>query len=293
MRSAIMPDDQQIAVTANPIDEDFINTVSLQLIAGNNFTQQDIKDVSGNDPNKYLYHFILNESAAKQLGWSPQEAVGKKMFLDDSRPGIVAGVVKDFHFGSLHNPIKPFVLFPEIRGRELLVKLNGLHLQQAIAFIQSKWKELVPYRPFQFHFMDDDYNKLYNAELRLGKIMNLFATIAIVLACLGLFGLSSYTAQQRFKEIGIRKVLGASVSNIVLALSKDFIRLIIIAISVAFPIVWWATAKWLQCFSYRTNISYGIYVTCGFSVILLAMITISFQAIKAAMANPVESLRTE
>ena len=152
---------------------------------------------------------------------------------------------------------------------------------------------MVPYRPFQFHFMDDDYDKLYNGELRLGKIMNLFATIAIILACLGLFGLSSYTVQQRFKEIGIRKVLGASVSNIVLALSKDFIRLIIIAISVAFPIVWWATAKWLQGFSYRASISYSIYIICGFSVVLLAMITISFQAMKAALGNPVKSLRTE
>jgi putative ABC transport system permease protein len=293
MRSATMPDDQQIAVTANPVDEDFIKTVGLQLIAGKDFSQQDIKDVSRDDQNKKLYHFILNESAARQLGWSPQEAVGKKMFLDNSRPGYVAGVVKDFNFESLHNPIKPFVLFPEIRGRELLIKLSGEHLQQTISFLESKWKTLVPNRPFQFRFMDDDYNKLYSAEIRLGEVMNIFAAIAIILACLGLFGLSSYAAQQRIKEIGIRKVLGASVNNIVIALSKDFIRLTIIAILIAFPVAWWATTVWLRDFSYRTQIHGSIYVIAALLTILLALVTVGFRAIKAAMTNPVKSLRTE
>jgi len=293
MRSAIMPEDQQIAVIANPVDEDYIKTVGLQIITGTGFSKQDIKDVSADDQNKKLYHFILNESAAKQLGWTPQEAVGKKMFLDNSRPGFVKGVVKDFHFESLHNPIKPFVLFPELRGRELLVKLSGQHLPETISFLESKWKNVVPDRPFEFRFMDDDYNKLYNAELRLGKVMNLFSTIAVILACLGLFGLSSYAAQQRIKEIGIRKVLGASVSNIVIALSKDFIRLTIIAIVIAFPVSWWATTKWLQDFTYRTDIGWGIYVIAGMITILLAVVTVSLQSIKAAIANPVKSLRTE
>lgn len=293
MRSATMPENQQIAVTANPVDEDFVNTVGMQLIAGANFTEQDIKDVSGDDRAKMVYHFILNESAAKQLGWNPQEAIGKKMFLDNSRPGIVSGVVKDFHFESLHNPIKPFVLFPEIRGRELLVKLSGQHLPQTISFLESKWKTLIPWRPFEFHFMDDDYNKLYNAENKLGTIMNLFAAIAIFLACLGLFGLSSYTAQQRVKEIGIRKVLGASVGNIVVSLSKDFIGLTVIAIIIAFPVAWWATTKWLQDFAYRIDMSWKIYIIAGAMTIMLAIITICLRVIRAAMANPVKSLRTE
>ena len=293
MRSATMPEDQQIAVTANPVDEDFVKTVGLEIIAGSSFTQQDIKDVSNDDRTKNLYHFILNESAAKQLGWTPQQAVGKKMFLDNSRPGYVAGVVKDFNFESLHNPIKPFVLFPEIRGRELLIKLSGQHLQQTISFIESKWKKLVPHRPFEFRFMDDDYNKLYNAEIRLGTVMDLFAGIAILLACLGLFGLSSYAAQQKTKEIGIRKVLGASVSNIVIALSKDFIQLTLVAIVIAFPAAWWATTKWLQDFSYRTNIKWSTYVITALITILLTILTVSFKAIKAAITNPVKSLRTE
>jgi putative ABC transport system permease protein len=234
----------------------------------------------------------LNESAARQLGWSPQEAVGKKMYMGP-REGIVRGVVKDFHFESLHNPIQAFVLFTELRGRELLVKLSGQHLQQTISSLQTKWKTLVPDRPFEYRFMDDDYNKLYNAEIRLGKVMDIFCGIAILLACLGLFGLSSYTAQQRVKEIGIRKVLGASVTNIMLVLSKDFLRLTLIAIAVALPIAWWATNKWLQDFNYKTDNSWGIYVLAGLLTILFTLITVSFQAVRAALANPVKSLRTE
>jgi len=291
MRSSTMPEDQQINVTANPVDEDYIRTIGLQIIACSDLTHQDVKDASG-DQEKNLYHFVLNESAAKQLGWSPQEAINKKMFMGP-RAGYVKGVVKDFHFESLHNPIKPFVLFPESRGRELLVKLSGQHLQQTISFLETNWKALVPERPFEYRFMDDDYNKLYNAEIRLGKVMNIFSTIAILLACLGLFGLSSYAAQQRIKEIGIRKVLGASVTNIIIALSKDFIRLTVIAISIAIPVAWWATAKWLQDFSYRTNIHWSIYVMAAVATILFTVLTVSFQAIKAAMANPVKSLRTE
>jgi putative ABC transport system permease protein len=288
-----MPENNQIAVIANPVDEDYITTTGLQIIAGTDFTEQDIKDASADDQSKKLYHFILNESAAKQLGWSPQEAVGKKMFLDNSRPGFVKAVVKDFHFESLHNAIKPFVLFPELRGRVLLVKMSGHNLSNTISFLEAKWKSLVPDRPFEYRFMDDDYNKLYSAELRLGKVMNLFSMIAIVLACLGLFGLSSYTVQQRFKEIGIRKVLGASVSNIVIALSKDFIWLALVAILIAFPVAWWAMTKWLQDFTYRTDMSWGIYLEAGVITILLAVVTVSIHAIKAAIANPVKSLRTE
>jgi len=293
MRSALMPDDKQMAVFADRVDEDYVTTVGLQIIAGKNFTNQDIKDASNDDYQKNIYHFILNESAAKQLGWTAQEAVGKKMFLGNERPGIVAGVVKDFHFESLHTPIKPFLLFPETWKRQLLVKVSGAHLQQAISHIGSSWKTLVPYRPFEFHFLDEDYNKLYSSETRLGTIMDLFAGIAIVLACLGLFGLSAYTVKQRVKEIGIRKVLGGSVSNIVITLSRDFILLTGIAIFIAIPAAWWASAKWLESFSYRTSVSWNVFVIAALATLLLAIITVSFQAIRAAIANPVKSLRTE
>jgi putative ABC transport system permease protein len=159
--------------------------------------------------------------------------------------------------------------------------------------LEKKWKELVPTRPFEYRFMDEDYNKLYNAELRLGKMMNLFSSIAIILACLGLFGLSSYTAQQRFKEIGIRKVLGASVGSIVIALSKDFVKLSLIAILIAVPIAWFAMTKWLQDFTYRMDMTWSIYFFAGAITILLAVATVSFHAIRAALMNPVKSLRTE
>jgi putative ABC transport system permease protein len=293
MRSAVMPASQQLAVTGNPVDEDYIKTTGLEIIAGNDFAEQDIKDVATDDQSKKIYHFILNESAAKQLGWTTEEAIGKKMFFDESRPGFVKGVIKDFHFESLHKAIRPLVLFPELRGRQLLVKLSGHNLSKTIAFLQAKWKALVPDRPFEYHFLDEDFNSLYNAELRLGEVMNLFSFIAIILACLGLFGLCSFAAQQRTKEIGVRKVLGASMSNIVVILSQDFVKLAVIALLIAFPVAWWAMTKWLQEFAYRTTIGWGIYLASGAIVLVFVILTVAFLAIKASMANPVNSLRAE
>ena len=292
MRSATMPEDKQVNVTANPIDEDFVKTVGLKIIAGTDLTQQDVKDASSDGWDKNTYHFILNESAASLLGWTPQEAVNKRMYMGP-RAGFVKAVVKDFHFESLHNPIKPFVLFTEKRGRELLVKLSGQRLQQTISFLEGKWKALVPGKPFEYRFMDDDYNRLYNSEIRLGRIMDLFSIMAVFLACLGLFGLSSYAAHQRVKEIGIRKVLGASMTSIIISLSRDFIRLSMIAIVIACPVALLATQKWLAGFSYRAHISWNIYLVAALITILLAILTVSFQAIKAAQRNPVKSLRTE
>ena len=291
MRSAIMPADKQMDVTANPVDEDYVNTVGLQLEAGSNFTHQDIEDVEPDSGR--LYHFILNESAARELGWKPKDAVGKKMYLDNSRPGYVTGVVKDFNFESLRSPIKPFVLFPEIRTGRLLIKLAGHHVQQTISFLASKWKELVPDRPFEYHFLDEDYDDLYQSEIRLGKVMNLFASIGILLACFGLFGLSSYAIQQRTKEIGIRKILGANVTGITALLAKDFISLVFIAFIIAAPVAWFAANRWLLDYAYRIKLSWTIFLYTGLLAVLIALITVSFQAIRTALMNPVKSLRTE
>jgi putative ABC transport system permease protein len=293
MRKAEMPSNQQIAVFANPVDEDFITTTGLQLIAGSDLTEQDIADASVEEQTKKMYHFILNESAAKQLGWSAQEAVGKKMFLDDSRPGYVRGVVRDFHFQSLHQAIRPVILFPESWSMQLLLKLSGHHLPQTIAFLESKWKRLVPNRPFEYKFLDEDYNNLYHSEQRLGAIMNISAGIAMVLACFGLFGLSAYSAQQRVKEMGIRKVLGASLGQIAFVMSKDFIRLVLMSIAIAFPLAWFAVHKWLQDFAYKADISWLSFVIAAMATVFLAIATISFQALKTGLANPVKSLRTE
>jgi putative ABC transport system permease protein len=203
-------------------------------------------------------------------------------------------VVKDFHFESLHEAIRPLVLFPEIRGYgSLLVKLSGQHLPQSLSFLETKWKALVPFMPFQYRFLDEDFNKLYSAELRLGKVMNLFSVIAILLACLGLFGLSSYSARQRVKEIGIRKILGASLTSLVFVLSKDFIRLALVAIVIAVPLSWWVMSQWLQSFTYRTSMNWIVYLVAAVLTLLITLLTVSIQAISAALANPVKNLRAE
>jgi putative ABC transport system permease protein len=293
MRSSIMPENQQIAVTADPIDEDFVKTTGLKIVTGADLNQQDMKDVSNKDDKQDVYHFILNEAAAKELGWTAETAIGQRMFLDDSRPGFVKAVVKDFNFQSVHEPIRPLVLFPAIRGRSLLIKLSGNNIQQTISFIGNKWKELVPYRPFEYRFLDEDFNNLYNSELRLGTVLDIFSSVAIVLACLGLFGLSAYSAKQRVKEIGIRKVLGAKVGNIVTTLSGDFVKLVLVSIIISSPLAWWLTDKWLQGFAYRAEVTAWIFIAAGLAVVIIALLTVSIQTIKAAMANPVTSLRNE
>jgi putative ABC transport system permease protein len=293
MRSSVMPENEQIAVTADPVDENFIKTIGLHILAGVDLTKQDIKDVSDTDYRKNTFHFILNESAAKELGWTPQQAIGKRMFLDAHRPGYVKAVIKDFNFESLHHAIKPLVLFPDLGGPSLLLKLKNNKLPATISFLETKWKSLVPYRPFEYHFLDDDFNQLYNSDLRLGKVLNIFAAIAIALACMGLLGLSSYAAKQRIKEIGIRKVLGASISNVAALLTIDFVKLVMVAILIASPLAWLAMNKWLGDFAYRIQVSWWMIALSGLLVVVIAIITVSFQAIKAALINPVKSLKSE
>lgn len=294
MRSDAMPPDGQLSVTATPIDDGYVNTNGLQLVAGSNITEQDMQHADElKHPEDLVMQFLLNEAAAKELGWTAQTAIGKKMFLGDDRPGYVKGVIKDFHFQSLHNAIQPLVLFPSSWSSQMMVKLDGNHLSQTIAAIGEQWKKMVPHRPFEYRFMDDAFNQLYESENRLAKVLSVFAGIAIVLACLGLFGLSSFSAQQRIKEIGIRKVLGASLVQIVTILSKEFILLSLIAFILAFPIGWWAVNLWLQDFSYRITIHWSLFAVTGIATILLALVTVAFRAVKAALANPVKSLRTE
>ncbi len=294
MRSAAMPEGEQISVTGNPVDEDYIDATGLEIIAGAGFTEQDMKDAESEDVSKIIYHFILNERAASQLGWTPEEAVGKKMFLGGHRQGFVKGVVKDFHFKSFHQAIEPLVLFNEQRGHgHVLVKISGGDIRETISFVETKWKEIVPYMPFDYRFLDEDFTALYRSELQLGKVMNLFAAVAIILACAGLFGLSSHIVQQRVKEIGIRKVMGASLLNILRILSGNFVRLIFLAVVIGSLVAYVAMEQWLQDFAYRIEIQWWVPVAAGALAIGIALVTISFQALKAAMANPVESLRSE
>ncbi len=295
MRSAQMPANEQLAVTADPIDEDFVKTTGLQLIAGSDLSRQDIRDLYPDSSvnGQPVFHFILNESAARELGWSPQEAIGKRMFLDDSRPGFVKGVVKDFHFESLHQPIRPVVLFPTTGGRITLVRVSGHNLGATLAYLEKTYKKVEPYVPFEYHFLDEDFNRLYAAEQKVGTVMNIFSAVAILLACLGLLGLSAFMAKQRVKEIGIRKVLGASIPHLAMLLSVGFIRLAGLAILIASPFAWWAMSKWLQGFQYRISVDWTIFVTAAAAVLLVTLLTVSVQAIRTALLNPVKNLKSE
>ena len=276
-----------------PADLDFVKTLGMQIIAGTDFSPADMHLMDTVDNYKhYRYTFILNESAIKAIGWKPKEAIGRT--IEKEFPGNIKAVVKDFHFSSLHQPIGPLMIFLDTQYiSQLFVKISGNDLTGTLNYLQKVWKERVPYRPFEFHFLDDDYNALYKVENRTSQIFGFFSTTAILLACLGLFALSAFTTIQRTKEIGIRKVLGASVFSVASLLSIDFLKLVVIASVIAFPLAWAAMHKWLQDFAYRIDISWLVFISAGLAAVLIALITVSLQAIKAANANPVKNLRSE
>ncbi|MBL7768888.1 MAG: ABC transporter permease [Flavipsychrobacter sp.] len=293
MRSASMPSTVSLNVYANPIDEEFLKTNEIQLIAGSDISGQDVLDASHEESEKNFFHFILNESAAKELGWNPQQAIGQRMYLDESRPGIVKGVVRDFHFSSLHSPIQSLVLFPSSFGNTILVKVSGEQLPETVAFMEKTWKGIIQHRPFSYSFMDEAYNSMYKAEQQTAQVIGIFTGVAILLACVGLLGLSAFSVQQRTKEIGVRKVLGASVQGIVWMLATYFLRMVLVASIIAAPIGWFATNKWLEDFSYRTSLDFTVFIWPVLGLSLLALIVISIQTIRAAVLNPVKSLRSE
>ena len=261
---------QAINCTGNPIDEEYLPANQLEIIAGSNITKQDVKDASNEDYEKNINRFIINEACAKALGWSAKEIVGKKIYLGSDRPGEVKGVVRDFHYASLHTKVQPLVMFPGGWSSTIMIRTTGTQTKNTLAFLESKWKSFAPHRPFEYRFMDEDFQKLYTSEMRTAKVFSIFSGIAIVLACLGLFGLSAYSAQQRIKEIGVRKVLGASAGQIVLLLSGNFLKLVVIAFLIVLPIAWYATNLWLSDFVYRTSIGAGIFVVSALLVVAIA-----------------------
>jgi len=269
-------------------DHQFIPTYKIKMIAGRNFS----KDF-GTDSSSY----ILNETAARNMGWrNPAEAVGKTMSYGGNR-GPIIGVMHDFHFESMHQKIVPLLLCtasdrPGLYG-DLSIRISGKNIGPTLAYLEKTYKKFVPETPFQYNFLDERFQMLYDSETRQGSIFAVFAGIAIFIACLGLFGLSAFAITQRTKEIGVRKVLGASVSSIVQLLSKDFLRLVGVAALIAFPVAWYAMYNWLEEFAYRVTIAWWIFLLAGIIAALIAVITISLQAIKAALANPVKSLRSE
>ena len=249
-------DGKSLTVNALPMDEDFIKTIQFKIIAGSDFTKDDFLLMDTTHQNKnFRYSFILNESAARALGWTPEQAIGKEIIK--YLPGTVKGVVKDFNFRSFHDPISPMLIFLDRdQTQDIVVRINGKNTSAALAGIEKIWKERVPARPFEYKFMDEDFDAMYRTEQRTAGVFSTFAGLAILLACLGLFAVTAFAVVQRTKEIGIRKVLGANISGIILLISKDFLRLVIIAAVIASPVAWYASHNWLQDFAYRINIQW-------------------------------------
>jgi putative ABC transport system permease protein len=277
-------------ITSQPvisIDENFLKTFQIQLAAGREFSNSHFTDSTGD--------FMVNETAVKVFGWkTPQEAIGKDMDWGLGKKGKVIGVVKDFNFASLHDNIQPLIIHIKPDWyRFVAIRVKPEDLPKTLENLESTWKGIATGSPFEYTFLDEDFGKLYKEEQNLQSVLTLFTLLSIAIACLGLFGLAAFTIKQRFKEIAVRKVLGASVTGIIGLLSKDFLLLVIISALIAFPLAWWGMHKWLQDFAYRINIGWWTFLVAAIAALLIALITISFQAIKAAITNPVKSLRTE
>lgn len=278
-------------IRMNYVDTRFLQTLGIKPVAGRLFSDDFPSDTS--------HGIILNEKAIDALGFvSPQESIGKKLYFDFQGKNYnftIVGVVKDFHYEDLHLPITPygFQLNMQPQYNYMIVHARAGNINTMLTSIKNTWHNLNPSEPFEYSFLDKDFQKNYDAENRLSAIVGYFTAIAILISCLGLFGLATFSAEQRIKEIGVRKTLGASVSSIVALLSKDFLKLVAIAVLIASPLAWLVMNKWLQSFAYRIHISWSVFLITTLTALLIALITISFQAIKAALANPVESLRSE
>ena len=281
-----LPEGQNMIVHGLSIDVEFIPAMGLQLLQGRNFNE--------GHTAKEGFQYIINETAARKLGWTSETAIGKWIDLVDDRKGSVIGVVKDFHFTSLHHEIRPLVMFaqPDYMNY-MLVKINLNNVIETVNNIEASWHQTHPDITFDLSFLDKEYDALYRTEQRTGNLFGIFSILSILIAILGLIGLAAFTAEQKHKEIGVRKVLGASVSSIVVLLSNEYTILILIAFGLAAPLAWWVMSNWLQNFAYQAQIGWWIYLLAGFSAFAITWITVSYQSIKAAIINPVDSLREE
>lgn len=270
------------------VDENYIPTLGMKIIEGRNFSKEFPTDSSG---------VIVNQAFVNMMGL--KDAVDKPLYRMEDFPSKdftkyhVIGVVRNFNFNSLHDAVTPLALFLQRQNGSVAFRIKTSHIDKLITSIEDIYKKVAPGQPFKYSFMNEDFNKTYQAEQRMGGLSMTFSILAILIACLGLFGLITFAAEQRAKEIGIRKVLGATVTNVTTMLSKDFLKLVCIALLISFPIAWWALNKWLQNFAYRIYIEWWIFLVAGAIAVMIALITLSYQAIKAAMANPVKSLRSE
>ena len=284
---------REISLNAMPVDLDFTKTLKMQLVAGRDFQQSDfaMMDTSNGSAN-FRQPYMINESLAKKIGWTPEQAIGK--IIDRGYAGPVVGVVKDFNFSSLREPIGPLLIFlGRDFSRAFMARVKGNDIQGTLGRLEMMWKQRIPERPFTYHFLDEDYNKLYVGEQRSSTLFTIAATLAILLACLGLFGLAAFTTVQRTKEIGIRRVLGANVTSITMLIARNFLLMIGVAILIAIPLAWYAGNKWLQDFAFRIPIQGWIFIAAAIVTILIALATVGFHSVRSALMNPVKSLRTE
>ncbi len=277
-------------VKTNWVDTDYLQTMGFQLVTGRLFSPQ----FPGDTNNR----MVVNESTLRKFNIPLNKAIGQKLQFDwqgKTQVLEIVGVLKDFHYENLHQIIEPYAFMLNNRPsyNYIIVHVNTAHMENILGFMEQKWKALHPDAPFEYTFLNEDFQKNYQAEVRTFRIVNYFTAISILISCLGLFGLAAFAAQQRTKEIGVRKVLGASIANIVLLLAKDFLALVLVAIVIASPIAWWAMDKWLQDFAYRIDIPWWVFVAAGILALTIAFITVSFQSIKAALMNPVKSLKAE
>jgi putative ABC transport system permease protein len=280
---------QQFGTTLLVVDNNYLDLYHIQLSAGKDFSKE--KTQNGRE-------YIINEALAQELLKSNPKLtaaslIGSQFGFDSL--GTITGIAKNFNFNSLQYKVEPMFIFSQNQWsfRDVSVKINGGNTKAALAFIKSTWDRVNPDNPFEYQFLDDHFNEVYKADNQVSQIVGILAVLTIIISCLGLFGLASYSAEKRVKEIGVRKVLGASVQNIVLLLANNFIKLVLVANIIAWPIAWYAINKWLQGFAYRIDIQLWVFALAGAGAILIAFLTVSFQSIKAAIANPVKSLRSE
>jgi putative ABC transport system permease protein len=279
---------KSISTQVWPVDDQYIPVLGMKVIAGRNFSKDFLTDSTA---------VVLNEAAAQLM--QGEKPVGAKLYeLEDLQTKKVKvyhviGVIGNFNFNSLRQVVTPMMLYSGVDEGRISLRIQGGNVHQLAGEIENLWRNMAPSQPFSYTFMDEEFNNLYLTEQRMGSISLSFSLLAIFIACLGLFGLTAYAAEQRTREIGIRKVLGATVGGVIGLLSRDFLLLVGIAMVIAFPLSWWAMNHWLQDFAYRITIGWDVFVLAALLAIGIAVLTVSWQAVKAALANPVKSLRSE
>jgi ABC-type antimicrobial peptide transport system permease subunit len=275
-------DQQSFAIIQMPIERNFLQVMGMQLVEGNGFTGSPADSAN----------FILNETAIKATGIK-EPVIGKRLTFHGIK-GVIAGVVKDFHFQDMHQKIFPLLMqYDKYWRGKMYVRTTGKDAPRALAAAESLWKKYNADYSFDYTFLDNQFDELYKSDTHVGQLFNCFAIVTILISCLGLFGLVTFTAESKVKEIGVRKVLGAGVPHIVTLISKDFLALVLVAAATAFPVAWYGLNSFLQGYAYRTNLDWSVFALAGVLTLLIAMLTVSFKSMQAALANPITALKNE